>query len=483
VSGLIFILSDEHNRDCLGCYGHPLVQTPNLDRLAASGTRFAKAVTNCPICVPARASLATGRYVHDIGNWDNGFPYDGSIQSWAHRLREAGHQVDSIGKLHFRGLGGDHGFSEEHDPLHVVDGVGDILGCVRGDAPFRHKRAGILEAGSGDSTYLRYDASNADRACRWLGERTAEDRPWVLFLSFACPHPPYIAPDRWLQQYPESGVPMPPQWRENDWPDHPEIDYFRRFFDYAEPFEESVVRRLIAAYLGVCSYLDEQIGRVLAAVDAGGLSGSTRILYTSDHGESMGARGLFGKFTLYEESVAVPMILSGPGVPAGKVVDTPVSLVDCYPTVLDAVGLEASDEEFKYPGRSLLQLARETDQDRTVFSEYHAVGSRTASFMLRNRRHKYIHYSGGPPQLFDLIDDPREERDLAADAGAAVVRREFESELKRILDPESVNGRAKADQRAKIEAFGGLEAVVARGAFDNSPVPGEAPKFKRATKP
>jgi choline-sulfatase len=276
---------------------------------------------------------------------------------------------------------------------------------------------------------------------------------------------------------------MPPQWRENDWPDHPEIDYFRRFFDYAEPFEESVVRRLIAAYLGVCSYLDEQIGRVLAAVDAGGLSGSTRILYTSDHGESMGARGLFGKFTLYEESVAVPMILSGPGVPAGKVVDTPVSLVDCYPTVLDAVGLEASDEEFKYPGRSLLQLARETDQDRTVFSEYHAVGSRTASFMLRNRRHKYIHYSGGPPQLFDLIDDPREERDLAADAGAAVVRREFESELKRILDPESVNGRAKADQRAKIEAFGGLEAVVARGAFDNSPVPGEAPKFKRATKP
>ena len=99
-SNLLFILSDQHNRDTLGCYGHPTIQTPNLDALAGRGVRFDAAYTNCPICVPARASLATGRYVHEIGYWDNAFPYDGRVRGWGHRLQAAGHRVDSIGKLH-----------------------------------------------------------------------------------------------------------------------------------------------------------------------------------------------------------------------------------------------------------------------------------------------------------------------------------------------------------------------------------------------
>ena len=100
---LLYIISDQHNRDLLGCYGHPSVETPNIDSLAERGTRFTNAYTNCPICVPARASLATGRYVHQIGYWDNAFPYDGQIRSWGHHLRSQGYQVDSIGKLHFSG--------------------------------------------------------------------------------------------------------------------------------------------------------------------------------------------------------------------------------------------------------------------------------------------------------------------------------------------------------------------------------------------
>ena len=92
-TNLVFILSDQHTRDSTGCYGHSLVQTPNIDRLAAQGTRFTNAYTNCPICVPARASLATGRYVHQIGHWDNAFPYYGTIPSWGHRVREQGHTI------------------------------------------------------------------------------------------------------------------------------------------------------------------------------------------------------------------------------------------------------------------------------------------------------------------------------------------------------------------------------------------------------
>src|SRR5207248_10703116 len=130
-TNLLFILSDEHSRRVLGCYGHTMIRTPNLDRLAARGVRFTDAYCNSPICVPSRAALATGRYVHNIRFWDNGIPYDGSVPSWHHRLRDAGHEVTAIGKLHFRSADDDNGFTEEVMPLNVVEGIGDPLGWLR----------------------------------------------------------------------------------------------------------------------------------------------------------------------------------------------------------------------------------------------------------------------------------------------------------------------------------------------------------------
>ena len=152
-TNLVFIMSDEHNRRVLGCQGHPMIRTPNLDRLAAGGVRFTDAYCNSPICVPSRASFATGRYVHRIRFWDNAMPYDGIVPSWGHRLGEAGHEAVSIGKLHFRSAEDRNGFTEEIMPLHVVDGLGDLLGLIREDAPPRKAAALKLaeEAGPGDS--------------------------------------------------------------------------------------------------------------------------------------------------------------------------------------------------------------------------------------------------------------------------------------------------------------------------------------------
>ena len=130
-ANLLFILSDEHNPRVLGAAGHPMIKTPNLDRLAAAGVRFTGAYCNSPICVPSRAALATGRYVHRTRFWDNAIAYDGSVPSWHHRLRDAGHEVVSIGKLHFRSADDDNGFTEEVMPLHIVDGIGDPLGWLR----------------------------------------------------------------------------------------------------------------------------------------------------------------------------------------------------------------------------------------------------------------------------------------------------------------------------------------------------------------
>ncbi|HRW09944.1 MAG TPA: sulfatase-like hydrolase/transferase [Caldilineaceae bacterium] len=483
-TNLLFLFSDQHRADFLGCAGHPTVRTPHLDRLAARGTRFANAYTNCPICVPARASLATGRYVHDIGYWDNAFPYDGRIPSWHHRLRAQGIRVDSIGKLHFQGQGTDHGFTEEVEPLHVVEGVGDVLSCIRADPPRRYgQRRNIEVAGSGDSTYLQYDRRNAANACRWLQDHAADEQPWMLFVSLVCPHPPFIAPPALYEEYRAKKLAMPRQWQPAAWPDHPALARMRHFFHLDEPFTEEELQRLHAAYHGTTTFLDQQIGQVLTTLEEVGLTDRTRVIYSSDHGESLGERGHVGKFLMYEETAGIPFLMAGPDVPAGRVVETPISLVDLFPTIVEAVGADHAGEQQEtaapaLPGASLWALANQADQERTIFSEYHAVGSANGFYMVRDQRYKYVHYTHEPAQLFDLATDPNETTDLAAVAEHQALRAQMEEKLRTILDPEATDARAKADQRARVETLGGEAAVRAKGAFDNSPTPGETPRFQ-----
>src|SRR5438477_13137915 len=175
-----------------------MIKTPNLDKLAARGTRFTSAYTNCPICVPARASFATGQYVHRVRCWDNAIAYDGQKPSWGHRLRPQGHHVAAVGKLHYKAPSPDrHGFDEEILPMHIVNGVGDLLGLIRDELP---RRGGALklgpEAGPGESEYTRYDRSIADEAVNWLENEAQHHRekPWALYIGFVCPHFPLIAP-------------------------------------------------------------------------------------------------------------------------------------------------------------------------------------------------------------------------------------------------------------------------------------------------
>ena len=488
-TNLVYIISDQHNRNASGCYDHPLIQTPNIDRLAERGTRFNYAYTNCPICVPARASLATGQYVHQIRYWDNAFPYEGDVPSWHHRLRAQGHRVDSVGKLHFRRAEDDLGFTDCVEPLNVVDGIGDVLSCVRKDPPMRPKREPIHDSGPGDSTYLRYDVRNADNACRWLADHANDEKPWVLFLSFVCPHPPYIAPQEFYDLYPLDRVPMMPQWQQEDWPDQPALEYMRRFFGFDPQFDEQTIRKMIAAYYGATSHLDQQIGRVLAAMDDLKLTEETRVIYTSDHGEHMGARGIFGKFTMYEESAAVPFVMAGPDVPVGEECNTAISLVDTFPTVLEAVGATPSDEDAELPGESLWAIAPEPDRRRIVFSEYHAVATHNGYYMVCDGEYKYIHYTAEhsegthsvdkQSQLFNLQTDPNEINNLALDTtltGASLLEK-YQRELRAIVDPEAIDALAKADQATKIAEFGGEEAVLQRGFFVNSPTPDEIPAF------
>ena len=488
---LLIILSDEHAPRAMGCAGHRFAHTPNLDALAARGTRFAAAYTPSPICVPARAAMATGRPLHAMNRYaDNADPYDGEVPSWHHALRAAGHEVTSIGKLHFRGLpadpvrgtaADDHGFSEERLAMHVVDGKGDLLALIRDEEAPPRKGAAKMQAaaGPGESDYTRYDRDITAQAQIWLRERAraAPDKPWCLFVSLVTPHFPLTAPPEHFYRYPPEVVGMPKLYAPEERPRHPFLA------DYAAtvPYDSHVrgpadVQRMMAGYYGLVSFMDEQVGKILACLEESGLGDSTRVLYTSDHGDNAGARGLWGKSVMYEEAVGVPMILAGEGVPAGAVVQTPTCLTDLAATVLDAVGCPASPP----PGSSsLFDLARGAEPDRVVLSEYHASGSREAAFMLRQGRWKYIRYVTYPSQLFDLEADPEELQDLAGDPAQAARLAAFDALLRARLGagPEEVDARVKARQQAILAENGGRAGVLARGDLPFSPPPGVKPAW------
>lgn len=458
----------------MGCAGHPAVKTPNLDALAADGTRFANAYSPSPICVPARACLATGRSVHETGYWDNATPYDGSIRSWAHRLRDEGHHVCAIGKLHYRGSEDDVGFSETIDNLHVHEGFGDLFGLVRKSAPERDGAQNYARhIGPQESSYTRYDRKIAVRAEQWLRERAAapEGKPWLLFVGFVMPHFPLQAPPNYYAMYDEAEIPMPRLSAPDERARHPFLRAMTEVLPYDKYFTEEARRTAIQSYLGMVSLLDHHIGRLRTALDEAGLGDSTRVIYASDHGELLGNHGMWGKMCFFEESVGVPLIVSGAGVDKGRVEDSPVTLLDMYPTFLEALGVTPDDQEVHLSGRSLFETLRQPQPERLILSEYHAAGAATGGFMVRKGRWKYIHYVGMPPQLFDLWSDPHEAVDLGDSPQHEEIRSALEAELQQRLDPDAVSKRAFTDQEEKIALHGGRDEILKRGDFGHSPPP------------
>ena len=472
---LLVILSDEHDPRYMGCSGSDFIRTPHLDALARRGTRFANAYTPSPICVPARAALATGRWTHQTAYWDNAIAYEGRWSSWHHRLAEAGLRVEAIGKLHYRSATDPVGFQRQHEALHIKDGIGLVWGSVRDPMPDTRGASPIFDdLGAGESSYNRYDARIADAAAAWLHERAGEaaGTPWALFVGFVAPHMPLVVPQPWLDLYPPDALPEIKLQPGRGHRRHPWVERLARHWDHDAALGSDERRRLAQrCYFGLVSYLDAQVGRLLEALEASGQAGETTVVYTSDHGDNLGARGLWNKSTLYRESTGVPMIVAGPGIPASLVRGTQASLVDLYPTALDACGVAPLPEESVLPGRSLREMALQPDDpSRIGFSEYHAVGAESAAFMLARGRYKYHHYVGHPPELFDLDADPEELRDLAADPHHAATCDEFEALLRAMLDPEAVDRRAKDDQNDLVVRFGGREHALLRGNLGPTPV-------------
>lgn len=476
----LIIVGESHNRALVGAYGHPLIKTPNLDALAARGAVFRNGYCTSPICVPARASIATGLYPHQSGYWENSLALDGRIDTWMKRARNAGHAVAGIGKFHFRNGEDDNGFSEEIAAMHILEGVGELIGLLRGsgEEPVRNglwdlytRRTGVGEP----TSYQKYDQKITGHAIDWINASAQRkpEQPWALAVHYVSAHAPYTVSQELFDLYPLDEMPMPVQFRLGDRPNHPAVQHLRHILGQAEVIDETLLRTLAACYFATITHLDREIGKLLAALDAAGLADDTRIIYTADHGYSHGNHYLLGLFNLYEHSVGVPLIMAGPDVPRGRMVNQIASHVDLFPTLLEGLGVPATPADERLPGVSLWPAIQGHETERLGFAEYHALGSKSGAFMLREGTDKLIYHVGMPAQLFDLAADPDERHDLVAEGRGHERAMDLERTLRTLVDPEAADASAKADQRARASELGGKDAILARrSGFVYSPAPG-----------
>ncbi|MBN1349746.1 sulfatase-like hydrolase/transferase [candidate division KSB1 bacterium] len=428
---ILVLMSDQHSKHTLGCYGNRLVRTPNLDRLARHGMRFTNAYCPAPLCVPSRMSFMTSRTPSHNRVWNNQHSLSSGIPTWAHVLGAAGYETALIGRMHFVGSDHRHGFElrpiGEYSAKHPGSPeIGGPRWTKFPAATSGQNRKSVEIAGTGTTTYQWFDEQVAEAACRYLREKQASsrERPFAAVAGFVLPHCPFIAPKRLFDYYypridiPEIEIKQPAT-----------IERFRRIRGIlSPPLLEERIRIARAAYFGLCEYFDSLIGQVLDCLDETGFSENTLVVYCSDHGEMAGEHGCWWKSNYYEGSVGVPLIARLPGViPEGATSDAVCNLMDLGPTFADA---SEADYPVATDGRSLWQLLRNNQPDGWInetFSELvDCCGNQILpSRMIRSGKWKLWCFADDanlPPALFNLEDDLGEQNDLGEDAAYAEVR-------------------------------------------------------------
>jgi choline-sulfatase len=451
---LLLIMSDQHTQKIAGCYGDRVIATPAIDRLARRGVVFDNAYTTSPICVPARMSALTARHAFRQDCWTNTDYLASDVPTFMHALGAAGYAPALVGRLHALGPDQLHGYATravgDHSPNWIGIKRHDMGVLTNTNEP---ERVSLTKSGPGRSAYELKDidvTAAALAAIHALGARSgsARQEPFALTVGLMLPHAPFVAAPEDFMRYSDrvGRATLPPAGKAAE---HPWIAWWRENREIIDvPAAEELRAR--AAYYGLVDRMDRMIGAILDALDAAGLADDTLVVYTSDHGEQLGERGLWWKHTFFDESVKVPMILAWPGkLPAGERRNQVVNLMDLAATMLDAVGAPALPDA---DGRSFLAVARDAGApwvDET-FAEYctdetpaWTGGMAVRQRMIRAGRWKLSYYHGYRPQLFDLANDPHELNDLAQDAAHAGVG---EALLGRVLagwDPLEIDRRMR----------------------------------------
>ncbi|HEY8477467.1 MAG TPA: sulfatase-like hydrolase/transferase [Chloroflexota bacterium] len=420
---VLVLLSDEHSPLTLGCYGSRVVQTPNLDALAARGVLFEQAYCQAPVCVPSRLSFLSGLYPWRIRAWSNVSPVPVERTSLAGYLRQHGYFTATIGKMHFVGPEQQWGFA--YRPY------GDFVGCSHQPDPIGFApRLTILPAGPAEIPEAEQQESIVNRLGIEFLRTYDRPEPFCLWLSYNRPHFPLRVPERYWARYWPDGADLPdlgPNFPERL---HPWMR-FHRWYTGVEGWTEAQWREARAGYYAAVSFIDDKVGEVLRVLDELGLRENTIVVYFSDHGEMNGEHGLVRKMTFYEPSARVPLIISYPKrLPQGRRVGAVVELVDLYPTLAELAGLPAPEG---LDGRSLVPLmttGSAAGRKGYAIAEHYSHGVPGPMRMVRLGEWKYILYLDAKPSLFNLKEDPQEFHDRIDDPGVQRIVRECEGLLR-----------------------------------------------------
>ena len=486
---LLLIMADQLAPQVLPAYGHPRVRTPHLDRLAEEGVVFENAYCNFPLCAPARFSMLSGRLPSRIGAFDNAAEFPASVPTFHHYLRLAGYRTCLAGKMHFVGPDQLHGYEERvTTDIYPADYLWSPDWRLAGESwlEWYHSMRAVLDSGvHRRSVNVAYDDEVEFEAIRWLHEHVdgGDGRPFALTASFISPHDPYLAPPGWWERYDGVEIDAP---RVADIPLEQRDPHSRRHWfltgRHRDAVGEADVLRMRRAYYAMTSYVDAKVGRLLATLDEIGASDDTLIVFTSDHGDSLGERGLFFKMSFFEWSVRVPLIVHAPFAFGPRRVRANVSHLDLFPTLLEAAG-DGALPELAAPidGRSLASLASggAADWPDLVRTEYTAEGVPGPMLMVRKGVHKLISSPEDPPLLFDLDADPDELENLAERPVAAGVRAKLEAVVAETWDVANLD-RAVRESQAERRLLSAALGTGARTPWDFQPLRDASKGYFRA---
>ena len=420
---ILLIMADQLTPFMTGFYGNPQVKTPNLDKLCADSIRFDEAYTPYPLCAPARASLMTGKYAHDLGCYDNATPFSSAQPTVAHYLTRLGYDTALTGKMHFLGPDQLHGFHRRlttdiypssfdwlpkfHDrEKHIMqDPVGNAINYVDG-------RLGPQEW----NKFINYDEETHFRALEFLHGQKDDNQPFFLCCSYHHPHDPFNPPAKYWDMYKDADMDIP-EINEETALSYTTLDKWLNYgfhrndkYDIRDPENLLKLRRCYAALV---TYIDDKVGELMTALRDAGLDDNTAIIFTTDHGDMLGDRGMVQKRCFYEWSAKIPLLLRLPDrAHAGVRCKTLASLIDIAPTLRHLGG--DAEYHINSDGISLVDALGSRYEDRIVYSEGHGEGVLCPVFMARYKRFKCVYMHGYEKEtlLFDVNADPKEQINL-----------------------------------------------------------------------
>ncbi len=453
---ILMLMVDQMTINAMSIYGNSICKMPNLERLASESVVFENAYCASPLCAPARFSLLSGRQSVNINAFDNASNFETRIPTLAHYLREQGYWTTLCGKMHFIGPDQLHGFNERITT--------DVYPASYAWVPHWDKGAGYITSGVTCASVLEaapcvrsmqmdYDDEVEYRGIQKIYDlaRSKDQSPFFLTMSFTHPHHPFTISQEYWDRYDHNEIDKP---MVGDIP-FEKLDYHSRGLYFAHgrhlhEVQDKHVTNARHAYYGMLSYVDDKIGRILDTLEKTQLDKNTMVIFSSEHGEMLGERGMWHKHNFFEPSMRVPLLFKLPNVIKPKRSNSVVSHIDIAPTILDYLGVKPKENRFD--GKSFSTEFQDSAEveERPIFADYLAIGPCVPCRMVRKGAYKYIYTHGHDEQLFNLSIDPNELNDLSQSSEHQNIKGELNSLVFQGWDPKQVDVRVKQSQRRRI---------------------------------